>query len=248
MKLMLLISVLVIPVTAFSAEPKLTDRERSTVLLRRYVTNDVEMIKLHGTNALHVESTAWFHRSSTNLVTVLHGVKIMLIDSNWTELELFQTDSTGQSKTLQRNKARLVFSKKIGGDGIAVLELQHPFPGAYPLTISEKSPPREEPVQSIGYVVGRKLHLGKGELTYYEWGLRDGGLVPEAFGLELKNLDNTSAIDVGCSGAPIIDSHGNVIAVLKIAMVVTVGDDKIRSMFVDDIPCEGIPVDVLRRW
>lgn len=232
-----------------SAELK-TNLELSTVSIRRYITNDSAMVKLYGTKARYAEGTAWFYHTSTNLVTVMHNVEGMLITSNsWTELELFQADSSGHSPTVQKTKVRLVFSKKIEDDGIAVLELQNPFHGAYPLTISDEQPSRDGLVQSIGYV-NRKLKIGKGKLTSYEWGLLNGELTPEHFGFNIESPDDPFVNDLGCSGAPIIDARGNVIAVLKSVNITMIGKgkDAIRAVVIGGTTCTGISVKGLSKY
>lgn len=242
-----MIFVVIAPVMLWSAEPRLTDLERSTVSIRRYVASDIAMTKRYGTNILSVEGTAWFYRTSKNLVTVMHNVEAMFITSNsWTEVELFQSDLMGRSHTVQKTKARLVFSHKIADDGVVILELQDTFPEAHLLVVSEKDPKREEPVQTVGYVDGR-LRFGKGNLTHYEWGLANGHLTPELFGFNIENTNSAFATDLGCSGAAIINTRGQVVALLKSIIVVTigVGNERIRAAPIGGVTCKGLPVTAL---
>lgn len=248
MKLVALFSVLIAPIMLWSAELKNVDLEHSTISMRRYITNDVAMEKLYGPDAAYIEGNAFFYRSNSKLVTVMHNIEGMCITTNtWTELELFQCYSKGGS-TIQKNKVRIVFSKKFDNDGIAVLGLESPFKGAYPLEISEESPQRGEWVQCIGYV-SHKVRRGKGKLIGRELSILDGGFTPTLFEFDIESATDTAPIDLGCSGAPFTNARGEVVAVLKsvTTMTIGVGKDSFRTVPIGATSCKGIPVSVLRK-
>jgi hypothetical protein len=185
----------------------------STVGITRYFTDQERPApSLDGYRA-----TAWFFRNSRYLVSIAHFVDDAPIfpRNEWRMVELQQPNAS------VRVKARLLSIVKGFPEGLAVLELEEPFPHARPLKLRESPLSKNQPVRSIAYVDG--LRLAKGKFSE----IMAGGdiptdhpfaKVPAGSGLfEMwdirEHTNDRNVLDHGASGAPIVDCDGNVTAV-----------------------------------
>ncbi len=185
----------------------------STVSIARHFTDDERpRPSLEGYRA-----TAWFYRSTRYLVSIAHFVDDapILPRGEWRTVDVRQQDLTVHVK------ARLLTVVKGLPEGLALLELQEPFPDAKPLKLREKPLSRNEPVLSIAYL--DSLRFAKGRFSEL-MGRRDNpsddpfAKVPPGSGLfEMWDIEERKndryVLDHGASGAPIVDCDGNVVAV-----------------------------------
>jgi hypothetical protein len=185
----------------------------STVSITRYFADDERpRPSLEGYRA-----TAWFYRTTRYLVSIAHFVDDVpaLPRGEWRAVDVRQQDLTVHVK------ARLLTVVKGLPEGLALLELQEPFPGAKPLKLREKPLSRNEPVLSIAYLDGLRFAKGRfSELMGSRDNPSDGPFakVPTGSGLfEMWDIEERKndryVLDHGASGAPIIDCEGNVAAV-----------------------------------
>jgi hypothetical protein len=162
-------------------------------------------------------ATAWFFRSARYLVSIAHFVDVapVLPKGEWRTVDVRQQDLTVHVK------ARLLTVVKGLPEGLALLELQEPFPDAKPLRLREKPLSRNEPVLSVAYL--DDLRFAKGRFSEL-MGNRDDSSddafakVPPGSGLfEMWDIEERKndryVLDHGASGAPIVDCDGNVAAV-----------------------------------
>lgn len=106
--------------------------------------------------------------------------------------------------------ARVVNLAGVGQEKIAVLELQTAFPDPVTLKIRFEPLVPEEELVSLAYP-GGALRTATGRFVRY--GSDDDGFAGSAL-LEMHDGNDRLVLDHGASGAPVLDCHGRVVAVV----------------------------------
>ena len=93
---------------------------------------------------------------------------------------------------------------------IAVLELRAAYPSAQSLQVRMEPLVAEEQITSLAYPSSR-LRFAAGRFVKYG----DSDRVAGTALLEMYDGDDRLALDHGASGAPVLDCHGHVVAVVS---------------------------------
>jgi hypothetical protein len=151
-----------------------------------------------------VRGTGWF-LSPTTIVTAEHVTAAMKLSmENWKPLEIVDGDS---SQFIPARIQRLTGAQT---EKLAVVELQHAVSDAHSITIRKEPLVPEERIMTLAYPSGR-LHPVEGRFVQ----LGEGGKLAGMALLEIYEGENRLVIDHGASGAPVIDCHGRVVAVVS---------------------------------
>jgi hypothetical protein len=150
-----------------------------------------------------IQGSGWF-LSPTTLVTVAHVATAMnLPTQDWKPMEIRDGNET---RSIPARISRLVGH---GAEKLAVIELQTAAPAARILELRQAPLAPDEDVVAPAYPDGR-LRFVSGRFDRYS----DDGERAGAALLEMYDGNNRLAIDHGASGAPVIDCHGRVAAVV----------------------------------
>jgi hypothetical protein len=150
-----------------------------------------------------IQGSGWF-LTPTAIVTIAHVVTAMdLTAEDWKPIEI--RDGGSRWSAFARIK-RLVGP---GTDKLAVVELQSAIPGARSLAVRAAPLAPDERVLTLAYTAGRARFVS-GRFVHYgnERGTADGAM------LEMYDGNDRLAVDYGASGAPVLDCHGRVAAVV----------------------------------
>jgi len=204
------LSILVLLVTACGAEAECVDPAmlaHSTMSITRYFEADEKATR---PGVLGISGTGWFV-SPTLIVTAAHVATAMnLSDQDWQRLEI------AQDENLQQINVRIRRMAGSHREGVALLELQTPFPGANGLQVRKEALGPEEAVISVGYPEGRR-RVAHGRFVQYGDGDRLAGTAL----FELYDGNDRLVLDHGASGAPVVDCAGRVVAVVSNLMTTT---------------------------
>jgi hypothetical protein len=173
----------------------------STVSIMRYF-DDAE--REARPDLIGVRGTGWF-LSPTTIVTAEHVTAGMKLSTEaWKALEIKDGDSS------QLIAARVQRLAGVQAEKLAVIELQRAVSDARSITIRKEPLVPEEQVVTLAYPAGR-LQLVSGRFVQFGDDAKLTGLAL----LEFYEGDNRLIIDHGASGAPVIDCHGRVAAVVS---------------------------------
>lgn len=173
----------------------------STVSITRHFDDLDSQVK---PGVLGIRGTAWF-LSPTSIVTVEHvAIAMKLSERDWKEVEI------REEETKQSIPARLQRIVGANAERIAIVELQTAFIGAQGFPLRMEPLVSEEPLVSLAYPGGR-LRIVSGRFVQYG---DSSGLMGAAL-LEMYDGDDRLVLDHGASGAPVVDCHGRVVAVVS---------------------------------
>jgi hypothetical protein len=173
----------------------------STVSITRYFDGED---KKEDPELLGIRGTAWF-MSPTTMVTAEHVAAAMgLSEQRWKRIEIREGENK-QSIAVRIQRLAGSLSEKL-----AVLELNAAYSGAQGLQVRIEPLAPEEQVVSLIHP-GSRLRLVGGRFVQYG----DGDKLAGAALLEMFDGDNRLALDHGASGAPVLDCHGQVVAIVS---------------------------------
>jgi hypothetical protein len=160
--------------------------------------------------------TGWFCGSSKYLVTIGHMVtKPALPRREWVEIEISHcSDGTMETLKTHRVMVRLADLIDTPGEDIAVIELQKPLFDVKPIPVSKDMPTAKSPSYCSGFTEGTLRHASG---TFHRIGKDEDSPELNDFGLfEMYEGNDRLALDHGASGAPVLNTKGEVVAVLAI--------------------------------
>lgn len=241
------ISLCLILVTSFATTTWAKSLTNSTVCIKRvcFECKDVNCNEIEKT---FISATAWFYKSGKFLVTARHVASGMGLTSNdWSEIELWRPDATGQLILTDKISARSYYEHSFFTDGIAILELERPVQKIKPLKIRTSPLLKGERLKSLGFF-GKKAHFAEGRFLFQE-SVAKGNRSNFAL-FEMRNREDIAALDYGSSGAPLLDWRGNVVAIATISMSYSQksadGEEMPSSAPRGEGTNKGVPLSVLR--
>jgi hypothetical protein len=200
-----LFSILILVVASSRVEAGCIDPAtlaHSTVSITRFFDDEEKEKERSG--ALGIRGTGWF-LSPTSMVTVEHVAASMnLSRQTWKQIEIRQGENE------QSIPARILRLAGSHSEKIAVLELQTAFSDAQGFQLRMEPLVPEEPVASLAYP-GNRLRVAGGRFVQYG---DDDRLAGTAL-LEMYDGNDRLVLDHGASGAPVVDCHGRVVAVVS---------------------------------
>ena len=166
----------------------------------------------HVATVLGVEGgSIWFLKEDEPVLALHVAQSLGLSNREWIPVEIYQNDRDAKIYRHQRIRARLFRTISWGLDGLAVLKLEEPFQGARPLVI------RAEPLEPGEKIITPAYPGGFLELTTGYFLGNDFTLSNErkegSYAIEIDG--NRLALDVGASGAPVLDCAGQVVAAVS---------------------------------
>ena len=153
----------------------------------------------------------WFLKEDEPVLALHVAKSLGLSDGEWIPVEIYQNEPDAKIYRHQTIRARLLRTITWGLDGLAVLKLEEPFQGARPLEI------RAEPLKPGEKIITPAYPGGFLELTTGYFLGNDFTLSNErkegSYAIEIDG--NRLALDIGASGAPVLDCTGQVVAAVS---------------------------------
>lgn len=221
------------PIDAACVDPKML--ARSTVRIAREFSVDE---RKQTPDAIGVRGSGWF-LSPRQMVTVAHVAEGMGLSAlDWKDVEIRENEVTALISV------RILRFAGTHSEKMTVLELRIPYQGAAALQIRTEPLAAGESIVSLSFA-GDRPRIAGGRFVQY--GAKDG-FAGTAL-LEMYEGNDRLVIDHGASGAPVLDCHGQVVAVVTnvITQEVNLPSRVVRTSTPWQTPnVVSIPIQVLK--
>jgi len=212
---------------------------QSVAAITRYshLYDDPHVVTVFGVQG----GSIWFLKEDEPVLALHVAKSLGLSNREWIPVEIYQNEQDSKIHRHQTIRARLLRTITWGLDGLAVLKLEKPFQGARPLVIRNEPLKPGETVITPAYPRGF-LKLTRGHFLGIDSAFSNDGK-EESYAIEIEG--NRLALDLGASGAPVLDCTGRVVAAVSAQFYLISQDGSDEATPLGQKTNEAIPAMIL---